>query len=532
MSYPARMPTARASSTVTTARDALIADPALGGRALCRALSQATDEVLATLWHDAAASITPTRRRSAVALVAVGGYGRGELAPQSDIDVLLVHDGKVGGIAEAATALWYPLWDAGLKLGHAVRSLDDQLALAGDDLDTATATLSVRHLAGDEELAARLATEGRARWRRHGRRWLDTLRSKVIERRTQAGDVAFLLEPDLKDGHGGLRDVQTLWWAADADLLVPPDDLAQLDECYGRLVDVRVALHRVTGRPGDTLRLEDQDAVADAVGATSADALMAEVAAAARTIGWIADGAWRRMSRHQLGHEERAGEGLVVVDREVELAARADPVADPVLVLRAARVAAQRDVPLSRATLDRLAAEVDAGAWADRWPPGRGQRARAAAVAGAAGDRRARVARPARHPRAPAARVGGRPQPPAAQRLPPLHRRPAPVGDGGERGQLDRRASPVRTCCCSVRCSTTSARGTPATTPRPAWRSCAPSPRGWGCRRTTSPCSWRWSSTTCCCPTWRSAATSPTRRRSDASPTPSAARGCSSCSPR
>ena len=154
--------------------------------------------------------------------------------------------------------------------------------------------------------------------------------------------------------------MQTLWWAADADLLVPPDDLAVLDECYGRLVDVRVALHRETGRPGDVLRLEDQDAVASAIGAASADDLMADVAAAARTIGWIAEGAWRHMSRHQLGHEERVGDGLVVVDRAVELSARADPASDPTIVLRAARVAAQRDVPLSRSTLDRLAEEVDA----------------------------------------------------------------------------------------------------------------------------------------------------------------------------
>ena len=238
----------RTAATVTAARDALIADPAARwAGAVPGAVGRHRRGARRRCGERRRRSITARRKRSAVALVAVGGYGRGELAPQSDVDVLLVHDGKVGGIDEAATALWYPLWDAGLKLGHAVRSLDDQLALAGDDLDTATATLSVRHLAGDEELAARLATEGLARWRRNGRRWLDALRSKVIERRTQAGDVAFLLEPDLKDGHGGLRDVQTLWWAADADLLVPPDDLAQLDECYGRLVDVRVALHRVTG---------------------------------------------------------------------------------------------------------------------------------------------------------------------------------------------------------------------------------------------------------------------------------------------
>jgi [protein-PII] uridylyltransferase len=363
------MPRARASANVS-ARDAVIADLSLAGRDLCRALSAATDDLLVGLWADAVDSITPRRRKSAVALVAVGGYGRGELAPCSDVDVVLVHEGKPDGLEQAATTLWYPLWDAGLKLGHAVRSFDDQMSLASDDLDTATSLLSTRYLAGDEELASRLATEGLSRWRRHGRRWLDGLRARVLERRAQAGDVAFLLEPDLKDGHGGLRDVQTLWWAGDADLLVRPDDLALLDDCYGTLVAARVALHRSTGRAGDVLRLEDQDAVAEGVGAASADALMAAIAGAARSIGWIAEGAWRHLNRHQVGHEERAGDGLAIVDREVELMPRSDLAADPVLVLRAARVAAERDIPLARASLDRMTAEVDAAAWAESWPGG------------------------------------------------------------------------------------------------------------------------------------------------------------------
>ena len=357
-------------STATTRREALIADGSLTGRTLCRALSDATDELLVDLFEGAVGLVVKRRRKAAVALVAVGGYGRQELAPHSDVDVLLVYDGKFDGIDDLAKELWYPLWDAGLKLGHAVRSLDDQLSLAGEDLDTATALLSARPLAGDDELGARLVTTGLSKWRRNGRRWLDALRSKVIERRTQAGDVAFLLEPDLKDGHGGLRDVHTLWWAADADLLVPAEDLAALDECYGTLVDVRVALHREKGRPGDILRLEDQDAVARRVGAESADVLMADVAAAARRIGWIADGAWRHLSRHQVGHEEQVGAGLVVVDREIELSLRADVATDPVIVLRAARVAAQRDVGLARSSLDRLAAEVDAADWSAAWPDG------------------------------------------------------------------------------------------------------------------------------------------------------------------
>ena len=349
-------------------RAALIADDSVGGRRLCRALAEATDEALAALFASAADGTR--RRRGAVALVAVGGYGRGELAPQSDIDVVLVHDGKVRDVDQLASAMWYPLWDAGLRLGHAVRALDDQLDLAAHDLDTATSSLSARWLAGDEELASRFAIEARTGWRRRSRRWLEELRARVLDRRFQAGDVAFLLEPDLKEGHGGLRDVQTMWWAADADLVVPSDDLATLEACYGVLVDARVALHRLTRRPGDVLRLEDQDAVAAKLGRSSADELMAGLAAAARSITWIADDAWRAASRHQRGEEERIGSDLIVVDRQVELTSTADPLADPVLVLRAATVAAERDLPLARSTLDRLARDVDPADWAEAWPDG------------------------------------------------------------------------------------------------------------------------------------------------------------------
>ena len=358
------------ATTVTSRRDEVIADRTIGGRDLYAALAGATDDLLRSLFVDAEGR-SPARRKGSVALVAVGGYGRNELAPYSDIDVLLVHDGRPAGIEELAAALWYPLWDSGLQLGHAVRSLDQQLTRADEDLDAATAQLSARPVAGDDELAGRLVHEGRTRWRRNGRRWLDALRSRVIERREQAGDVAFLLEPDLKYGHGGLRDVQTLWWAADAGLTAPDDDLVLIDHCYDTLVAARVALHRAKGRAGDVLHLEDQDAVAEALGLASADELMAGVAAAARTVAWVADGAWRSsVSRKQAGTEERAGEGLVVVDRQVELVRDADPRADQTLILRAARVAAQRDIPIGRASLDRLAAAIDAAAWHHRWPDG------------------------------------------------------------------------------------------------------------------------------------------------------------------
>ena len=115
--------------------------------------------------------------------------------------------------------------------------------------------------------------------------------------RSDAGDVAYMLEPDLKDGHGGIRDAHSLWWAECAGLTLPAEDDEALNECYDVLLNARVALHRATGRPGDMLRLEDQDAAADAAGVASADELMAEIAAAARTVAWIADEAWGGSAR-------------------------------------------------------------------------------------------------------------------------------------------------------------------------------------------------------------------------------------------
>ena len=98
-----------------------------------------------------------------MALVAVGGYGRGDLCPGSDLDVLLVHtrkDRDLGEVKELADRIWYPLWDAGLKLGHGVRSVKEAVSLAHDDLDTATSLLDTRLIAGDADIAEDLRPAG------------------------------------------------------------------------------------------------------------------------------------------------------------------------------------------------------------------------------------------------------------------------------------------------------------------------------------------------------------------------------------
>jgi [protein-PII] uridylyltransferase len=346
-------------------RQTALGDTSQRGRAYCRALSAATDAWLATL---AAAAAQQHPRAPRFALVAVGGYGRGELAPFSDIDVLLVHAGKTRGLEPVASAIWYPIWDAGLKLGHSVCTVDEQLDLAKSDLDTATALLSARHLAGDAGLTNAIAEAGRANWVKRRKRWLDALGDRVRLRQAGAGEVAYMLEPDVKDGHGGIRDVQSLWWAEAAGLVLPGDDQAALAECFDVLIQARVALHFATGRPGETLRLEDQDAAAVHAGAADADALMAGLAAAGRTVAWIADEAWSRIGKSRGSAPVEVAPGVLLAGGEVELTPTADPAVDPTYPLEIATAAARHGARIGRHSLDRLAATVPQ--WPARWPVG------------------------------------------------------------------------------------------------------------------------------------------------------------------
>ena len=340
------------------AREALRHDTALVGGALCRRYSDLVDAWLIGLLEQAEESAGG----GGVALIAVGGYGRAELSLQSDIDVVLLHDGRPD-IGTVADKLWYPIWDEGLKLGHAVRTTREALALAADDLDTATSLLQVRHLAGSAALTADLADRALQQWQKRSKRWLEELVRRVRDRHERSGEVAFLLEPDLKEGRGGLRDVHALRWAEAARSLLWEGDDPALATAYDTLLSARVELHRRTGRPGDRLLLEEQDGVAAALGEASADALMHSVATAARTIAWRSDDAWQRIEgalSGPLGWRSRRdkviGPGLVLRDGEVHLTIEADPATDPSLVLRAAAAAAAADTRIHRASLDRLVA--------------------------------------------------------------------------------------------------------------------------------------------------------------------------------
>ncbi|MET0148066.1 MAG: [protein-PII] uridylyltransferase [Acidimicrobiales bacterium] len=349
-------------------REALLDDPTIAGRDFCAAYTAAVDDWLRALFADA----VPDAK--GLALVAVGGYGRAELAPGSDLDLLLLHAPRrpPGG---AAQALWYPIWDAGLKLGHAVRTVKQALALGAEDLDTATSLLTCRHLAGERALSDDLAEHALALWRKRSKRWLAQVAASVHERHRQHGEVAFLLEPDLKEGRGGLRDVHALGWSEAARPQLTRGDPEALAAAGDTLLAVRVELHRRTRRPSDRLVLQEQDAVAEALGYEGADALMADVSRAARTVAWIADEAWGRTESALAGptgrlarSDRQLGPGVILRDGEVHLEADADPALVPALVLRVGVAAAQNDARIDRSSLDRLAAEVPP--FGDPWPDG------------------------------------------------------------------------------------------------------------------------------------------------------------------
>lgn len=346
-------------------RSDFLADHTLRGRAFCDGYTELVDNWLVELFVSAGGDDLN------VALVAVGGQGRRELAPQSDLDLLLLF-GKGVDPKDVADGLWYPIWDAGLKLGHAVRTVRDTLTLASEDLETATALLSARHLAGNRSLTDELEEKAKAGWRKRGKRWLEELAESVRTRHSEAGEVAFDLEPDLKDGRGGLRDVHALAWARAAGAEVDPALLAELERHHDTLLEVRIELHRITARPGDRLLLTEQDAVATALGDSDADVLMARVAAAGRAIAWASDESWYEADlrsgggiKERLRRERPLDDGLIVRNGRVALDDVASARTDPVAVLRVALGAARTG---KRIDLSTLAALGDCPAMPEPWP--------------------------------------------------------------------------------------------------------------------------------------------------------------------
>lgn len=328
----------------------------------------AADELCARAFTEAGCPET------GVALVAVGGYGRQELAPFSDLDVVLVHDASIAA-GEWAGQVWYPLWDSGATIDHSVRTVEEVLEQAAADLRVAMGMLDARHLAGDPNLTLRLRTAVLNQWRRDARTRLGELRELVSERGRKTGELAHASVPDLKESVGGLRDATVLKalvasWLVD----VPHGDL---ERCRKALLDVRDALQTVAGRATDRVVPEYWDDIAVALDLPDANAAQVHTRRLARRLTHLSRLAWRRAEAVQRMPSPTGGRrprldpvapGVAVAYEEIVLDRGARPAEDPLLLLRCAVEAAERDLVLAPTTAARLVRECPP--LGEPWPVG------------------------------------------------------------------------------------------------------------------------------------------------------------------
>lgn len=332
------------------------------GPAWCAAWSEVVDRALAgNLAADAAR----------LAVVALGSYGRRELCPASDIDLVLVHDGTAPGRLDGLVrALCYPLWDAGLEVGHAVWTPREAVEAADADTVTATSLLSRRFVAGNRGLADELDARLREWQRDAGARLVGALAAHAD------GGTAGRLEPDLKTDPGGLRSLHRLDWAATC--LLGEGDLAALAgpryltagvhatvvASANTLLAARCALHQTESRAGDRLRIDLHDDVAARLGLDDGETLLRRVGLAMRAIAHAHDRAWPRLRLDAAGDRatpapRQLDDGVWLVDELVEIDADRDPVAEPSLGLRAVAAGAGSGARLGGASAEWLRHRLD-----------------------------------------------------------------------------------------------------------------------------------------------------------------------------
>src|SRR5947209_7900468 len=251
-----------------------------GGREICSRRAELVDVLLQYVFGAAEASARGNgAAKVPLALVALGGYGRGELNPFIDIDVMLLHHQEKKGISphleEMVQQVLYLLWDSGFKVGHSTRSIKEALAQANQDMRTKTAMLESRFLAGDADLAREFRRQFRSKCVNGCEREYVELRIQdQVARHKKFGDSVYLQEPNLKSGCGGLRDYQNLLWmtyfkegSLSTNQLVGKDWLSESDQrrienAYDFLLRLRTALHYATGRATDILHSSLQEQIA------------------------------------------------------------------------------------------------------------------------------------------------------------------------------------------------------------------------------------------------------------------------------
>jgi [protein-PII] uridylyltransferase len=311
-----------------------------------------------------------------LALVAVGGYGRAELSPASDLDVVLVHDPEIpeDRIRSVAEAVWYPLWEKGLALDHSVRDTRQMRQAALEDYRAALGMLDARYVAGDSALVLALRAEVLSDWRRDARSRLVELREAYDKRVERFGWLAHSAVPDLKESGGGLRDGVVMRALVATWLVDVPH--AESEELRSALLDVRDALHITSGRRLEKL---DPERIVDVAAFLGRDpeVLEFETRNIGRRIAHLATQAWGRVDDALRAPKpgsgppsrpvvKRIADGVGRLGNEVVVMAGTDPQADPEVALRAAAAAARAGLEFESSSAANLARNL--GHLAEPWP--------------------------------------------------------------------------------------------------------------------------------------------------------------------
>src|SRR5216110_86289 len=356
-----------------------------GGREICARRAELIDILLQYVFSAAAAAARENGRAEVpLALIALGGYGRGELNPFSDIDVMLLHrqrDEISPHLEEMVNQVLYLLWDSGFKVGHSTRSIKEAIAQANRDMRTKTAMLESRFLAGDNELAVEFRDQFRSKCvEGHEPEYVEMRMQDQIARHSKFGDSAYLQEPNLKSGCGGLRDYQNLLWmtyfregSLSTNQLVGKDWLSESDQrrierAYDFLLRLRTDLHYATGRATDILHINLQEQIARRLnysprnGQLRSEALMRDYYEHARNIFRVTERITEQFVSGYVTNKTRAlfsflpliradktsiGDSFFVRNKQLHAARRDVFRREPEQMMRAFQLVQERDLDLS-----------------------------------------------------------------------------------------------------------------------------------------------------------------------------------------
>ena len=367
--------------------------PSGAGMALGRRHARVLDDMLRALFEGSrTGQIPPDPSRPVpagawdeVAIAGVGSYGRGVVALKSDLDVRILVARDESRAEAVAEALLYPLWDMGVSIGHQVVTIDDLVSAARTDLPTATSLLDFRWVAGDATLVDALRRRCDETIFAHSelRGFLRRLEQEVAQRHGRFGGSVYLLEPDVKNGEGGLRDLDVARWAAKARFGAgEPEDLVRLGALVPReaseiidasemLFRIRNLLHAHAGRRSDRLTFDEQESIALVLGygddGDAIERLMSGYYRAARTISRSLEMTLARampVLGRRKPRDEDLGRGVRLFEGAVTMRDLDALRADPALALRLVKAALDREtelLPWARDAIGRVAADAAFG---------------------------------------------------------------------------------------------------------------------------------------------------------------------------